>query len=855
MSSAPLPDTQTLDDMQRLPAAHRRSVVLMLILAWLNAFNDNILKMLLVGLAPIVAKGALGTDIGAWLGVMILLPYVLVAPLAGYLADRFSKRTVIIISLFMQSAILLLSGTCFHTAMGELSIQLALASFSLLALQATIFSPAKMGIMKELGGSRRLGSLAAWLQMMTLMGILSGLWLGGKWFDALYSQHRDPWRAAAYPIWVLFGISVAAIVAGFLLVRTPSHPSVIYSRSLLWQHFGHLRDSLHSAGMRRAFLGNAVYWFVGSMVTVMFVDIGLILYPDRASGGAASSASNMTLMVGIGTALGSIMVSWVSRRGLQLGIVPLGALGFALALFWSAFAPMGGTVYHFALIVVGFMAGCYMVPLQAYIQDRADPLKRGRVLSAMNLLDSVAGVAGVLFLLGLKYSGVGPAWQFITLGLLMLVATFYTLKILPQDLLYFVVGSVVRSLYRLRIRHAERVPKTGGVLLLPNHVSYVDAVIIGAASGRRVRFVMWDVLYQVRWMNWFLRLVGTVPISGTRAKDAIRTVANALKEGDLVCLFPEGQITRHGMINELRKGFELMVRQSGAPVVPMHLDGLYGSMFSYEGGTCFTKWPKKLRYPATVGFGTPLSGDEVSTAAVRQQIQDLNVEAFLTRPSLTQGASKESPLHQQALANAARLADIEWLLPGDQVLSLGDESHPMVQTLVAWTSLKKDVRHIHGLETWEKQTTSGTRTFAFGTEADLETLANSDRWKREGTAGCCWQAGLSEPNRIALEARITKPVYPGWLDPHTSALVTVSIPHPRMPEEEKHAQLGHKPTTQGRLLPGLSTRQEADALQISGLCPGNQEVVTIPSAELSAEGFVVFITPKPVPNEVAPPQG
>jgi acyl-[acyl-carrier-protein]-phospholipid O-acyltransferase / long-chain-fatty-acid--[acyl-carrier-protein] ligase len=765
-----------------LPLRNKLSLWLVLGATALNAFNDNILKMMLVGLAPKVAGGALGAEIGAWLGAMILLPFVLLAPVAGWLSDRYAKRSVLIAMLVAQALILLLTGACFELAWGETSIVLALGTFFLLAVQSTFFSPSKMGILKELVGSRRLGMAAGWMQMMTMVGILSGLGIGGVWFDALYQESGNPWKAAATPIWILLAVAVLALLAGLAIQSTPSHPEMKFRHSLWWEHFKNLRECLADLPMRRAFLGNSTYWFVASMAAAMFVDIGLKLHPDPATGGAATASSHMTLMVGLGTVAGSLIVAWVNRRGLQLGIIPLGALGLALALIWAGVAPLEARGFESALLAVGLLGGCYMVPIQTFIQDRAEPEKRGRVLSSMNLLDSIAGVLGVLLLLVLKAFGIGISGQFWVLGILMCGAAVYTVTLLPHYMLRFISLLIVRTVYKVRSVHHERVPETGGVLLLSNHVSYMDAFILGAACQRPVRFVMWDELYNIRAVTWFLRIVGTVPISPTRAKDAIRSVGSALKEGRIICLFPEGQITRHGMFNDLRKGFELMARHGDAKVVPVFLDGLYGSVFSHEGGKCFKKLPKKVRYPVKVHFGTPLNAREASTNAIHDQWLDLSAAALATRVEKACADMPKQPA--QAMANAVRLTQVEWAQPGDTLLCLAPVGSTLHATLVAYTLLRPQIKLI-------TTATSATEPLIIvGHSQDFSLALPAARLR------LCWD-----------DVRSATPpgVYRGIFERMTGELLTISVHDPAMPKGEEGNQLGHSEGTLGRALPGAFT--------------------------------------------------
>lgn len=828
------PDPDSLDKLKQLPKRTWISIVLVLGVTMLNAFNDNLLKMMLVGLAPKVVDSSLGANIGVWLGAMILLPFILFAPLSGYFADRYSKRSVILAMLVAQSIILLLAGLCFHLAWGELSIILALGAFFLLATQSTFYSPGKMGILKELAGSRRLGLVAGWLQMVTMVGILAGLAVGGAWFDALYKEHGNAWLAAAEPIWWLFGVAVVAMIAGIYIHKTPNHPGVKYHHGLWWEHFVHLKESLSHPPMRRAFFGNSTYWFVASMAAAMFVDIGLALHPDQSLGGAATASSRMTLMIGVGTVVGSLFISWVNRNALQLGIIPIGALGLAGSLFWAGLTPVSSEAFDWALIVIGFTGGCYMVPIQTFIQDTADPERRGRVLASMNLLDSVAGVLGVLLLAVLKAVGVGFQGQFWVLCALMIVATVYIVQLLPHYLLRFIALAIVRSLYKVRSVHHERVPKNGGTMLLPNHVSYVDAFIMGASCTRQVRFVMWDALYNIPAMTWFVKLCGTVPISPTRAKDAVRTVGAALKEGRIVCLFPEGQITRHGMVNDLRKGYELMARQGDAQVVPAYMDGLYGSIFSFEGGLFFKKWPKKLRYPVTVYFGHPIPAKEATAEAVRAQMLALSAEAMMTRREFEDSDNTE---RQQIVGNALRLREAEWARQGDTILCLAPAGGIIHKSLVAYAEMKGRIRVVT-----EPSSITGCAdqsVIAVG-GADLsERLTKVPEWKTLGKYAMLW-ADISVPTTEDTT------YYRGLIDNTTGAILTTCVPNPEMPEGERGLQLGIIPHTYGRILPGYAVKATEAGLEISIITPKNPGPIILPRVVMDERGFLL-----PVPSPVA----
>jgi acyl-[acyl-carrier-protein]-phospholipid O-acyltransferase/long-chain-fatty-acid--[acyl-carrier-protein] ligase len=348
-----------------------------------------------------------------------------------------------------------------------------------------------------------------------------------------------------------------------------------------------------------------------------------------------------------------------------------------------------------------------------------------------------------------------------------------------------VVGAVlamVRLVYRVKAVHPERVPAGGGVLMLSNHVSYVDALILAAACPRPPRFVMWDVLYRVWWMNGFLRFVGTVPISATRAKDAVKSVAGALKEGRLVCLFPEGQITRHGMMNELRKGFELMARQGEAQVLPVWLDGLYGSIFSFQGGHFFKKRPRQLRYPATVWFGEPLEARAGNAAALRRALLSLSEQALMARE-----AWKQAGEDRASFANALRLREAEWHRPGDVLLCL-EPAGSMVHRLVG--ELARLLPGTKIIETMAQA--AGAPVVAFGS---LTTRMRAGEGER---LFFCFDADAA-----ALMAWHDPRVLRGYLHAASGLLTSSEFPDPPAADGEE-GQHGHRAGSLGRLLPGLA---------------------------------------------------
>ncbi len=813
----------SLDTLPDLPRRNKASIALVLSVQTLNSFNDNFVKMLFISLASAVAMGTkLGDEMQVYLGLVFSLPYILFAPLAGFLSDRYSKRSVVI---WMQVAQVLVFGTFAAVLTFKdpfWSLLLSLAAFFLLATEAALFSPAKLGIMKELAGSRRLGMVSGWVQMTMMAGILSGMWAGGTVFGRMLENGSTAWQAAEVLVWVIAGAALLQTVGALGVQRTPVHPEVTFRRAMLWEHFEHMRLLFRDRPVRLAAIGISFFWFISNSMLTILVTMANEAYPaDSAS--ASELRSMMAASLGVGIVLGSLFSSWICKRRIELGMVPLAGLGLAGSLLWTGLLPVTSHYIYFSLIFLGFTGGCFMNPLYAYVQDRAVPSERARILSGVNLMDCLAGVVAMAVVWMYLQFHMRSSNQVLTLVLPCLGATLFILKLLPQQLVRFTLTGFLRSLYKVRAITPENLPRTGGVLLLPNHVSYMDALLLSVACERPVRFVIWDTLYHVRWMNGFLRIFDTVPISSTRAKDAIRTVSEALKEGQVICLFPEGQITRCGPMNELRKGFELMARQAKVPVMPVYLDGLWGSVFSFEGGDILNHLPRPVRYPVSVHFGRPVEAAEAKSSLIREAMHALGSEAFLNRKQF------HGVYHPQALANKMRIAHVELIGAGDTLLVLSGEDSGIARAV----SMLPSVTVVHSRAEAVESKPEDHRLIAIGNADQLAELASWSEWKRLGKFALCWQdaAPVSLPE-------LGTPVLRGWWHEDSGILLSTEFPNPQMPKGEEDTQQGIRPGSLGRLLPGIAYHQEATGLRLSGLAPGLEQSVWLEGGVLDDMGFI-----------------
>ncbi len=406
------------------------SLIAVLIVQAQNAFNDNFVKFVLLGLAIAAFKGGfIGDNIEHILGAMIPIPFILLAPVAGYLSDRYSKRTIIVISLIGQLTIFALIAISLmsHFVYG------ALLGYFLLAVQSTVFSPAKQGILKELIGSERLGFANGLMQMLTMVGILGGMFLGGMFFTSLNESGGDEWRSALIPTLVAGLAAIVPLVLVRWIQATPAHPKMHFTREVWGRHFVHLKELFRNRILRLTSLAISSYWFLANFIGLAVIGFGKELKPDGAPGASAL----MMALIGIGLIIGSIVVSTLSRHRIRLDIVPLGVAGITAGLVALGTLPAGSVAWNFSLGFIGFSSGFLLVPLNAFLQDRASEATRGRILSANNLLASFVGLVSIaigLFMTSaldweastqvLIYAGFG--------SIILLVLTLHSMPILRR---------------------------------------------------------------------------------------------------------------------------------------------------------------------------------------------------------------------------------------------------------------------------------------------------------------------------------------------------------------------------------------------------------------------------------------
>jgi acyl-[acyl-carrier-protein]-phospholipid O-acyltransferase/long-chain-fatty-acid--[acyl-carrier-protein] ligase len=586
-----------------------------------GAFSDNILRNLL--LSMIVGMQMQKTERDTLVSVvpfLFSLPFLLLSMPGGWLADRFSKRQVTLWTKAMEfgSMLLATAGLASHT------LWLTLAALTLVFGQAALFGPSKYGLLPELLPERRLSWGNGVIELGTFLAIILGT-IGGAWMGEHFSGQE------VYAGYLLMGLSVVGFLTGLGIDRVPAaSPEKPFRANVLgdlWTQIGIMRKD---TALFLAVLGNTYFWFLGSLLFSTIVVYG----PDVLHVGQTKTGYlNAMLAVGIG--LGSMAAGWISDNKIEYGLIPLGSIGMTVTGLLLGIQPHGLIASAVLLGFLGFWAGFFAVPVNALIQHKPAPEEKGGVIAAANLL-SFVGIAlssGVYFLFT-HFIHLNPRGVIVAASLITAFSTAYVLYLLPEWFGRLVLFFITRTIYRVRVLGRENFPDRAGALLVCNHMSFVDVALLVAATDRPIRFIMFKGIYDHWLVRPFARMVKAIPISSElhprEMLHSLKTASDALRNDEIVCIFAEGQITRTGQMLPFRRGLERIMKDVHVPIIPVNLDGVWGSIFSFERGRFLWKMPHQIPYRVTVSFGQPMPSQSTAIA-VRTAVQELQADAFEER--------------------------------------------------------------------------------------------------------------------------------------------------------------------------------------------------------------------------------
>lgn len=612
----------------------------------LTAVNDNIFRWLVIGVGKEYVDQRYHSTILMIGTALFVLPYLVLAAPAGYLADRFSKRNVIVACKVAEIVIMTLGIIAIYIG----NLPLLFTAVALTGAQSALFSPSKMGIIPELLHSDRISSANGWFGLTTVSATVIGMAVGNWLSDATQPKGQtDLWSKSGL---VVLGIAIVGTALSLLIRQVPAaNPLMKFPWNAAFKSWNDLRTLASNRALFRVALGIVFFWSVGALAQ-------LNVDQFAAEGGAQNATAKVPLLFALvfGVGMGSVLAGVASAGRIELGLLPLGAGGVALssillfAVQGTIIQPNAEWTFEFLmagvlLFTLGVSAGLFNVPLESYMQHRSPPEIRGSILSASNFM-TFSGVTLFSFLYGAMRLPIA-SWVdgqeviqpllsarqvFLVAGLFTIPVMLYIVWLIPQASIRFVVWLLSHTIYRVRVIGRENLPERGGALLIPNHVSWVDGLLLLLTSSRPIRMLVYSANIQNRWVRWLADLWGAILIS-SKPKSiaaALREAREALQNGELVCIFPEGAITRSGQLMTFRPGAMKVLDGADVPVIPVYLDGLWGSIFSFEGGKFFWKWPKRWPFPLTIYFGSPITNpDDVNQ--LRRAVQDLGAMAVKER--------------------------------------------------------------------------------------------------------------------------------------------------------------------------------------------------------------------------------
>jgi 1-acyl-sn-glycerol-3-phosphate acyltransferase len=601
---------------------------------FLGALNDNVFKQALVILLAYQTASftTMSTDVLQNVAqALFVLPFFLFSATAGQLADKYEKSRLISITVGIELAVMTLGAVGFFTR----SIELLLAALFLGGVQSALFGPVKYAILPQHLKETELIGGNGLVEMGTSIAILLGMILGG-W---LVSQAG--WGIAAVAL-----ATIAFSAAGLILSRfIPLAPAADPGLRINWNLFTETaRNFRFMRGNRTVFLsvlGISWFWFFGSMFVTQF--------PNLSKNILAGDEHIVTLLLvvfSVGIGIGSLLCERLSGHKVEIGLVPFGSIGltlFAVDLYFALPAhlqhgPVGVGEFlrdagHWRILadlaLIGVFGGFYIVPLYALIQIRTEPSHRSRIIAGNNILNAAFMVTAAVLAIALFHAGLTIPQLFLVTALLNAVVAIYIYTLVPEFLMRFLVWLLIHSVYRLEKSGLENVPEEGPAVLVCNHVSFVDALIIAAACRRPVRFVMDHNIFRVPVLSFVFRTGRAIPIASARdnpqlLEKAYDEIARALEQGDIVAIFPEGRITDSGELYPFRAGIKRIVERTPVPVVPMALRGLWGSFFSRMGGSAMTR-PFRRGAFSKIGLvaAVPVAPREVTPEGLQAQVLGL----------------------------------------------------------------------------------------------------------------------------------------------------------------------------------------------------------------------------------------
>ena len=595
-----------------------------------GALNDNVFRAalsLIFVYGGLIAAEHTSVFVNAAAGLFVL-PFFLFSALAGQLADKFEKARLVRTLKIVEIVVAILGGMAVLSG----SIPGMLLVLFLLGVQSAFFGPLKFSILPQQLAESELTGGNAQIEMGTFVAILIGTLIGG-----VVGGAGDP------GIWVM-GLVLLVAGLGYAASRyipecPPTDPTLRLNWNLPRETLHQLRLVAQHEAVFLSVLGISWFWLLGAAFVAQI--------PNLARDYLYGEASVVTLILAVYTvavAAGSLSCERLSGNKIEIGLVPFGAFGMSLAgihLYfaitalepaaargWLEFLAAPGTLpVLFDMALVGLFGGMFTVPLYALIQARSPEQLRARVIAVNNILNALFMVGGSIA--AIVFMGVAsmpiPAFMLMIVLMNVAVAAFIFHRV-PEFSMRFIIWLLSHTMYRVTHRNLDHIPDEGAAVLVCNHITFVDALLLAGAVRRPIRFIMFKPIFDVPVLNFVFRTGRAIPIIGRRQDEAayqaaFASIREGLAAGDLLCIFPEGALTRDGDMAEFRPGIERIIEESPVPVVPLALRGLWGSFFSHSGGVF--RNPKRFWSRVEIVAGEPVAAEAVTAAGLFERVADL----------------------------------------------------------------------------------------------------------------------------------------------------------------------------------------------------------------------------------------
>ena len=636
---------------------------------FLGVFNDHAFKM--VSILAVTRQSTEYSDDALFLSfltVIYVMPFLLFPIFAGYFADRFQKKNVMIFAKVAEFLVMLLGAVVLYK-FNSWGMWPLIGVMFLMAAQSAFFSPSFNGILPEIFGEKNISHANGTIGLFTFIAVISGVG-GGVMLTGLAKDNL-----------VICGIlfSVFSFI-GLLAVKQalsgkPANTNVKWTWDFLSKYRDGIKLLLKKKSILFAILGESYFLAVGTAVQAL-----LILFAKFSLGMKNEiDIGIIQLAPAFGIGFGSYLAGRISGKKVELGLVPYGAAGLSLFLLTTVYAgripvTLGEHMIYpgvlFSLLLLGVCGGLFVIPLRSYYQQKTEEATRGSLIANANVICFsfilISGLAMLYFTAGTDGGTTGgflpgltnyclsldPASIFLGISILTLLVTIFAFSLLPEFALRFSAVTLTHTLYRLRIHGEENIPDKGPALIISNHVSFIDGILISSSTSRMIRFMIHSDFYNNPLLKWFCKWMGFIEVAdpGTTKglRDVIKKARKALHDGDLLCIFPEGKITTNGIMNEFKKGVNFMLPPNeDIPIIPVRLGRIWGSIFSYYFGNVKLRRPTEFPYPATVTIGKPVSKDTPPNK-LRSIVAELAMESEMPP------REREKTLHYQFVKRVKR---------------------------------------------------------------------------------------------------------------------------------------------------------------------------------------------------------